>query len=311
MRKFLRYADVLVLFSGALGLLLRLILRMAGTDERGLYPANHPAWITLCILSVLFVGFLWLLTRDVGADQRYRRNFPASIPGAVGNLVGAVGLAVSAFSTYNAQLQNQLVSNILLLNMLCFVLGLLGAAGLAFAAFCRFTGKKPHFLCHALPAAFFTLRIFVLGQALGAEPEIHRFLFEMLSCLAMIPACYQLWGFDVDQGRRNKSLFWSLTAAYLSMVAIVGMENWLLYLCTAAWLMTNLCTLKYLPQRRRPATETAEEVTETVDESAETREETTAEIPAEPAETSKDPLEDLDPDAILADILRQIDENVE
>ena len=294
MRKYLRYADVLVLFTGALGLFLRLLLRLAGTDDRGLYPANHPAWIILCILSILFIAFLWLLTRDVGADQRYKRNFPASLPGAVGNLAGALGLAVAAFDSRGTEL----------LHLLTFPFGIAAAAGLALAAFCRFSGRKPHFLCHALPAGFFALRIFVLGQALGAEPEIHRFLFEMLVSLAMIPACYQLWGFDVDQGRREKSLFWSLTAAYLSIVAIVGMENWLFYLCMTLWLLCNLCTLKYLPKRTRPATENAEEITE---ESLPA----TTEIVENSTETPTDPVETLDTDAIFADILRKIDENVD
>lgn len=307
MKKYLRYADVLVLFAGALGLIMRLALRLAGTDERGLYPANHPAWIILCIWSILVVAAIWLLTRDVGKEQRYRKNFPANLSGAIGSAVGAVGLAVIAFSLWDTEL----------LNLLCFLLGLLSAAALALNAYCRFTGKKPHFLCHALPAGFFALRIFLMGQKLGAEPEMSRFLFEMLASLAMIPACYQLWGFDVDLGKRNKSLFWSLTASYLCMVAIVGMENWLLYLSMAVWLMTNLCPLKYMAKRSRPAAQPAEEETPAEDATSapqmpESAPETADSAPETPESAPNiDPLEQMDPDAILADILREIDKNVE
>ena len=65
MKKYLRYADVLVLFTGALGLFLRLIIAMGGTDEKGLYPKNHPAWVILCILSIAVIAAVYLLTRQV------------------------------------------------------------------------------------------------------------------------------------------------------------------------------------------------------------------------------------------------------
>lgn len=298
MKKYLRYADVLVLFTGALGLLLRLIIATGGTDEKGLYPKHHPAWIILCILSVAVIVALWLLTRQVGADQRYKKNFPASIPGAVCMVLAAIGIAFTAFDLFTIEL----------LNIVCFLLGIASMAGLLLAAYCRFQGRKPHFACHAAPAVFFALRLFLLGKDLGAEPEPIRYLFEMLASLALIPACYQLWAFDVDMGKRDTCLFWTLSAAFLCIVAIVGLENWLLYLTCAAWLLTNTCSLKYLPKKLRPAAkDTAADITEAPAEApaeAEAAPETAPETPA-------DPIEEIDPEAILAEILREIDKNVE
>jgi len=301
MKKYLRYADVFVLFAGALGLLLRLIMRLGGTDHRGLYPANHPAWIILCLFSIAVVVLLWLLTRQVGADHRYHKNFPASTPGAIGTALAAVGIVITAINVFNGEILPSIVG----------ILGLLSAAALLPAAWLRHLGKKPPFLCHALPAFFFALRIFLLGKDLGDEPEFSRFLFEVLASLAIVPACYQLWGFDVDLGKRDKSLFWSLTATYLCIVAIVGMENWLLYLTCGAWLLTNTCSLQYLPKKMRPAQQDPE------DAENEPSDEAVAEAPAEPvstapvAETPADPIEEIDPEAILAEILRDIDKNVE
>lgn len=313
MKKYLRYADVLVLFAGALGLLLRLIMVMGGTDEKGLYPRHHAAWILLCILSVAVVAVLFLLTRQVGADQRYKKNFPASIPGAVCTALAAVGITFTAFDLFKADL----------LHILCFLAGLAAMAGLLLAAYCRLNGRKPHFVCHAAPAIFFALRVFLLGKDLGSEPEASRYIFEMLASLAMIPACYQLWGFDVGLGRRDKCLFWSLTAAYLCIVAIVGIENWLLYLTSAAWLLTNMCSLKYLPKQMRAADEPedldiAEEVTAEEAAGEPASKAVSSPAPAEeaivetPVQTRPaDPIEDIDPEAILAEILREIDKNVE
>lgn len=299
MKKYLRYADVLVLFTGALGLLLRLILVMGGTDEKGLYPRHHAAWIILCILSVAVIAALWLLTRQVGADQRYKKNFPASIPGAVCSGLAAVGIAFTSFDLFEAEL----------LNVLGFLAGIASMAGLLLAAYCRFAGKKPHFLCHAAPAVFFALRLFLLGKDLGAEPEVNRYLFEMLASLAMVPACYQLWGFDVGLGKRDSCLFWSLTAAFLCIIAIVGVENWLLYLTCGAWMLTNTCSLKYLPKKLRPAAQ--DPSMDIPEDNAEAPEETEAASTEAPASVPADPIEEIDPDAILAEILREIDKNVE
>lgn len=300
MKKYLRYADVLVLFTGALGLFLRLIIAMGGTDDKGLYPKNHPAWIILCILSVAVIAAVYLLTRQVGADQRYETNFPASLPGAVGAGLAAVGIAFAVFDIFAFDV----------LSILVFVVGLASMGGLFLAAYCRLQGKKPHFLCHAAPAVFFALRLFLLGKELGAEPEVSRYLFEMLASLAMVPACYQLWGFDVDLGKRDKCLFWTLTAAYLCVVAIVGMENWLLYLCCAAWLLTGSCKLQFLPKTLRRAVEIdseeapADDIPEADASDASVQ---TQEIP----KPVQEPIEDIDPEAILAEILREIDKNVD
>lgn len=293
MKKYLRYADVLVLFTGALGLLLRLLVLMGGTDEKELYPAHHPAWIIACVLAVIVVAVIWLLTRQTGKDARYEVNFPRSLPGAVGCGLGAVSLLVTALQLPNGKW----------LSMVCALLGLLAALALGLAAYCRFAGKKPHFACFFLPGCFFTLRVFLLGQTLGAEPETFRYLFEMLANLAMIPACYQLWGFTVDLGDRDKCLFWSLTAAFLSMVAIPDPDHWLLHLGCAAWLMTNLCPLTVLrKQVRQP-----EEMEEAEEPATEEVQAETASVP----DSQSEAVEPIDVDAILADILKEIDKTVE
>lgn len=290
MKKYLRYADVFVLFAGALGLLLRLLVLMGGTDDKALYPAAHPAWIILCVISVPVLLAIWLVTRNVGNDDRYAVNFPRSIPGAVACALAAVALLVTALDFW------KLSPNAgRLLHMVCGLLGMGSAAGLGLAAYCRFVGKKPHYACLFLPCAFFTLRIFLLGQTLGAEPETVRYLFKMLAGLAMIPACYQLWGFTVDLGNRSKCLFWCLTAAFLSMVAVPDTDGWLLHIACAAWMMTHICPLRVL---RKPVC---------VPQPEEAPAEASAES-EEPAPEAAESVEEIDVDAILADILKEMDQ---
>lgn len=244
MKKYLPYANLLTLGAGALGMMLLFLLYWGGTDDKGLYPAAHPAWVLLCILSPIVVVLIWMLTRKAGISRSYRGNFPASMAAAAGYVVAAASLLYTGIRT---------LSGGKTLHMICGILGILSSIPLLWAAWCRYRGQKCRLMPHALPCFFFALQLFVLGQALGAEPELCRYLFQFLAVLSMLPACYLLWGFDVGMGERQKTLFWCLTAAYLNLVAVAGNEQWLLHLGMAAWLLTALPKLQYLPKKPRPA----------------------------------------------------------
>ena len=61
MKKLYPYFNFIVAGFGIAGALLRMWLLSAGTDARGLYPANHPGWI----------GYLILIGReDFGIEPR-------------------------------------------------------------------------------------------------------------------------------------------------------------------------------------------------------------------------------------------------
>ena len=78
-----------------------------------------------------------------------------------------------------------------------------------------------------------------------------------------------------------------------------------------------MCPLKRLNKRPRPAAQPAEEEVPTEEEATPAEDATSApeaavSVPESTASaTENDPLEQLDADAILADILREIDKNVE
>lgn len=281
MKKYLPYAHLLTLGAGALGMLLLFIMRAGGTDEKGLYPAAHPAWILLCILTPIVLLGLLLLTYDAGSSRSYRGNFPPSIFAAAGYLVAAAGLLITGIGTLSGGKP---------IHMLSGVLGILSGVLLLWAAWCRFRGSKCALLPHMLPCFFFALQLFVLGQTLGAEPELCRYLFRFLAILAMIPACYWLWSFDVNMGHRGKCLFWCLSAAYCNLVAVAGGEQWLLHLCMVAWLLTALPRLQYLPKRQRPVA---------VEPPAE---------PAAPTETTE-PTSPKEVDALLDQLLSDLESN--
>lgn len=313
MKKLLRFADIIILICATIGMVLQLWIFLGGPDEKGLYSTTHPGWIISWVLSGAVLVFVWLVTRQVGNNHSYKANFPASIPGAIGCLAAAVAIGFTGWQ--------RLADSMLWLDTLSGLLGLLSAIGLLVAAFCRLQGKQPPFICYMLPCAFLALHVFFLGRELGGEPEMIRYLFRFLAVLSLIPACYQFWGFCVGAGERQACLFWCLLAGYLCILSAPVGEDGLLYLVMGIWMLTNPCTLKYLPHRSRPIVQPepeAEIQPEAVPVQPEipmTMEETflptTAAETDTPAPTTDAPAdEELDVDAIIAEILREIDSNV-
>ena len=244
MKKYLPFANLFALGTGALGMLLMLILRLGGTDEKGLFPASHPAWVLLCILTPIVLACLWVLTRFVGTNRSYRSNFPKSIPATLGCVLAAIGLLSGGIDTLAGKSALHIITG---------VLGIAGAPAMLWAAWCRYCGRKNPFPSHVLPCFYFALQLFLMGQTLGAEPEVCRYLFRFLAVLSMLPACYWMWGFDVNMGNRPSCLFWCLAAGYCNLVAAANAGQWLLHAGMALWALTALPTLRYLPKKTRPA----------------------------------------------------------
>lgn len=245
MKKLLRYANLMALLWGGLGMLLMVWLRANGPDDRGLYPARHPAWTMLLLLTLAMPVIFWLLSRVAGNNSTYRVNFPVSWLAAVGYALAGSGMLVTSIST---------LGGIETLDILAGIAGILSGILLLGGVFTRLTGRTLPISLHGLPSVFFALELFRLGQTLGSEPEMSRYLFPFLAALSAIPASYWLWSFDVDMGNRTKCLFWCLAAGYCNLVAVIGSESWLMHLGVGLWMLTALPRLR-MPRREHPAEE--------------------------------------------------------
>lgn len=249
MKGFLRFANLFTLAAGAAGMALMAWLQAVGTDEKGLYPTSHPSWILLWILTILVVVALWLLSRQVGINRNYRLNFPASITAAIGYAAAALGLLVSGIGYLRTEGH---------LWMITGILGIFGAVSIIPGVYARLRQTRSRIPAHILPCFFFAVSLFVLGQEYGAEPEMPRYLYHFWAIVTMVPACYHLWAFDVNMGKRPACIFWCLTAGYCNLVGIAGSANWLLHLCCAVWMLTALPKLCYLPKTpKNPPTQEA------------------------------------------------------
>ena len=225
MKKYLPHIDLLTLAVAAIGILLRFWHLGTGVDENGLYPANHIAWTLLLFLSAALVIVLFLTAGFAGKSRSYSGNFSASLPGAVGYALAGCAMVLSSIG--------YLTGESLMLYTLTGILGLLSAAALILGGWCRWKGRRPHFLVFALPCVFFALRLFCTGHIWGDEPELHRYLLGFFANIMCTLATYQLWAFAVNLGNRSKSLLCSLLAIYLCLVAVPGSNDGVFYLAMA------------------------------------------------------------------------------
>lgn len=278
MKKYLRpkFLPIVVIVAGLIGTLLRWWTIGAGPDKEGLYAPQPVAWTLLWIVTILTLTAVVVLSAKLKNPGKYADNFPASLPGAIGAGLAALGVGF-----------NRLVFPISVANLLSILTSLLGIvtfAVLVLSALNRYQGKKPPFFVHAVPCIFFALRIFLLARVWSNAPQVSVFLFPFLASICVMLASYQLACFDVNLGKRRASLFWSLSAVYFCLLALPGSDEPLFYIGMAAWLLTNLCSLRPL-KARKP---------QNAPESPET--------PAEPAVTEQEPPA---PEAAPEDSLRE------
>ena len=92
-------------------------------------------------------------------------------------------------------------------------------------------------------------QVFVIGKDFGAEPELLRFLPQLFAVAASALAAYQLWGFSVGMGNRQKSLFWSWCAAYFCLAAAPG--NHIVFITLGLWHLLSHPVL-HLPPVEEP-----------------------------------------------------------
>lgn len=247
MKKFLLMADRLVIAAAAVGLSLRLWLLLVGPDEKGLYPAGHISWILLLVLTAIVAVSLFLLAVYAGHNRSYHSNFPASVPAAVGCVIGAVCIAWSAIGN--------LMQREGLLHTLYGGAGIAAAAALLYWGWCRWKNLRPKGIAFGILCLFFGVRIFLLGRTWGDDPELLRFFFGFLATVCAMLASYQLWGFAVNLGNRSAGVLFGLLSVYLCCCAIGENTDPILYAGLAVWMMTNLCSLKCPPRAPRPRPE--------------------------------------------------------
>lgn len=234
----------LVLLTGVAGFFLRLRMLGSGPDAEGLYPAMPGLWLGLWITALVTVIAVLLLARRLHVPGSFAENYPASISNAIGCVLAAIGMGSYALPLLGGSTE--------LLTTLTGVTGVVAAVTMLAAAYARFRGTAPHFLCHGAVCLFLGVLIFHSCKQWSNESQLGVFLYPFLAQICIMLAAYQHMRFDVELGDRKKSVFWSLTGAYFCIASVADRKDMLFYGCVAVWLLTDLCSLQILKKPHAP-----------------------------------------------------------
>ncbi len=235
---------LLILGTGVLGFLLRVLLYATGTDGRGFLVRFHWAGICLWLLTLASAGALLLLPRPIRGPERYSDAFPVSWVSAAGAFAAAVGTFITTISI-PAPFENAIA-------IVTTLLGYTAAAAFAWIGFCRLVGAKPYFLLPTVVCLYFALRMVAQYRHWSADPQLQDYLFYLCGCTALMLNAYQQAAFTIGIGSHRALWITGLAAIYLCAAGLYGCQDVPLMLTSIIWVFTNLTDLSDKPRRRRP-----------------------------------------------------------
>lgn len=232
-----KYLPLLTLGFSGIGIALCIWFLNAGIDEKGFLESWHIANILLWLLTAVTVAILFLHTRPLKGQGRYTENFPASVPAAIGCWAAAAGIMITALG--------DLISRPDFLCILADILGLLSFPALLLAGYCRLKGQRSSFLCYVVVCFHFTLRLMCQYRQWSSDPILQDYCFQLLAGVGLMLWSYHRAAFDVNLGKRPSCAFTGLITVFFCCVALPATEQKLFFLTTAAWILTNQCSLDF------------------------------------------------------------------
>ncbi len=205
---------------GLVSLCVRQWLLSSGTDKKGLLTAGHPGTILSLLLLVACVCVLCLALRQ---RQVYRfRNSPLSIASMV---IFAIGYFCAAWKLLASRGQA--------LSVIAGILGILSAVCALFLAFALYRKLRLHPLVYCPFVLFFMFFLVCRYQQWSGEPELQRYLFQMLSVVSLMLSAYHRAALEADKKGARIYLLASRAAVFFCIAAIPGSAYGILYGCAA------------------------------------------------------------------------------
>lgn len=205
---------------GLVNLCVRQWLLSSGTDEKGLLVASHPGTVLSLLLLAACVCVLCLALRQ---KQVYRfRNSPLSI---VSMVMFAIGYGFTAWKLLSNPRQT--------LSIIAAALGILSAMCALFIAFALFRKLRLHPLVYCPFVLFFMFFLVCRYQQWSGEPELQRYLFQMLSVVSLMISAYHRAALEADKKGVRIYLLVSRAAVFFCIAAIPGSVYGVLYGCAA------------------------------------------------------------------------------
>ena len=215
--------------GGFVAMLLRFWLLKTGVDDRGLLITEHWGSILSYVLCLgLPLAFVFLLGK-----KKQNLHFAPNALASVGFFIQAVGFGLAAWTL--------LSYTTLAMRTATGVFGLLAAVCAVVAGIFAIRGYRTHPLFFCPGALFFACFLFCRYQQWSAEPELQRYVFQLVAAVVSMFALYQRSALGVNIGYSKLYLLWSRSAILLCLAAIPGSQLPLLWLSLAMSFALDCC----------------------------------------------------------------------
>lgn len=205
---------------GLVCLCMRQWLLRTGTDEKGLLVSGHPGMAISLLLLAVCVCILCLALRQ---KQIYSfRKSPLSI---LSMIIFAIGYGFAAWKLLSSHSQT--------LSVIAAILGILSAVCSLLIAFGLLRKFRLHPLVYCPAVLFFMFLLTYRYQQWSGEPELQRYLFQMLSVVSLMISAYHRAALEADKKGARVYLLSSRASVFFSIAAIPGSVYGVLYGCAA------------------------------------------------------------------------------
>lgn len=237
---------ILTAVLGVAALVLRMGLYLLGQDAQGLLHNGHILNTAVWAVTAFAAVLVCITVFQLDGSLKYADNFSPSVTAAVGTFVLAGGICLTLLSSLAVWTRLELLRNLT---------ALLAIPSLIWVGLCRWRGKRPSFLFHAILCLYLTLYAVSHYQTWCSRPQLQDYLFVMSGVILLTLFAYYQTAFDVGLGKRRMQLGTGLLAAFACIAALAQGEDAVLYLSGAVWALTTLCRLTPVPRPRKPAAE--------------------------------------------------------
>ena len=221
-----KYMPLLAIALGLVCAGLRLALFQNHTDALGLLETGTlPETGIFLLTGVCLVLFALAARRDWEVENTKLA--------ALGQLLGGLGIFFAAL-TNAGQMTGPVAS-------LWKIMGLAAGVCLVIQGVCTLKKRKTSFLLSLLPCVFFLLHLIDNYRGWSSQPQLQRYLFDLLASLSLAFFSYCDAAQAVSLGKPKTRRFSGLCAVYFCLAAIPGTPKFtILYALCALWVLTAL-----------------------------------------------------------------------
>lgn len=240
-----QWIPYVTLCAGILGAALQVLFFATAVDAKGLLVSNHFADILCWIIAAVMLLFLALGIRRLGGIPKYEKLFPASLPGAIGSWIGAVGIAIASIRIFLAHTE--------IISIGTGVLGFASALCLVALGYWRWKGQKPPVLIRLPLILFSMLHLICQYRGWSNATQLQEYAFPLFASVFLLLSNYQRTALETKLGGRRNYVFCTQSAAFFSFLAAA--QDPLFYLPVAVWMYLDICSLRLMQRKVKPAAE--------------------------------------------------------